>query len=646
MLRTIRQNLIFCLLFGIIPNSLLAQALPISAVQGTGTTSAYEGQVISTTGNIVTARGSGFFFIQSPPAAADDDPLTAEGLLVLESYFGSVGDVVSVTGMVVEEDGMTALANAVVTPAGSHLPLPPAVVLDDNLPSPDPASVHSFERLEGMRVQFSAVANGPSSSFETAPLRIGNERVFREPGIGYPGLPGLPVWDSNPELFWFDPNGLNAPNNRFIATGARVEAEAVLLEAGSRFWIALATDYSLADNATDASAVRPKAANEYTVGSLNLLRYFEDEPDFSLKTSKLVRYIGEQMRWPDILAVQEAGSLAALNALCDALQARYPTVSYNAYLLPSNSAMKSGFLVRDNLQNVQLTQLGASEVFTFSGGLLHDRPPLLLRATLPAEKPVNVQVLNLHMRSLIGIEGEGGLSEFVRNKRHQQGISVAQMIEELRPDGNLVVLGDFNAFPFTDGYVDVFSQIVGQNSLGALLPPLSITTPPLTSQLQSLPAEQRYSYVFRGSAQALDYCLTADFEGLTANGLQYARGNADFPEAYASNPNLPLRASDHDGLVLFVAPDGTVPAGAAVASSVLNLVGPNPIRQGQTLQLKSGTTSLRQLQLYSANGQLLEQRGLQAAQYAFTWPRLPAGVYILVLQNERETARYRVLSLD
>jgi hypothetical protein len=208
------------------------------------------------------------------------------------------------------------------------------------------------------------------------------------------------------------------------------------------------------------------------------------------------------------------------------------------------------------------------------------------------------------------------------------------------------VLGDFNAFHFTDGYVDVFNQIGGQNSLGALLPPLSITVPPLANQLESLPPSERYSYVFQGSAQALDHCLTADLEGLKVNELQYARGNADFPEAYASNPNLPLRASDHDGLVLFVEPDGTVPTAEPTASSALRLMGPNPIRQGQSVQLKSEATPLRQLRLYSANGQLLVQRKLQGTQYAFTWPRLSAGVYLLVLQNGRETIRYRVLSLD
>lgn len=645
MLKPYRRNLLFCILFGILLNNAQAQVLPISEIQGAGSSSAYQEQVVTTAGNIVTAKGNGFFFIQSPPTAADDDPLTAEGLLVVEAYFGDVGDVVSITGRVVEEEGMTALVNPIITPSGSNLPLPTPVVLDESLPASVPMAVHSLERLEGMLVQFSAVANGPSTSFETTPLRIGEERVFREPGIKYPGLPGLPVWDGNPELFWFDPNGLNAPNNRFIATGATVESTAVLFEASPSFWLALAASYTV-NNVVEASTVRPKEPEEYTVGALNLLQYFEDEPGFDLKTNKLIRYIGEQMRWPDVLAVQEAGSLSALNTLADALQARYPTVSYNAYLLPNNGSIKSGFLVRSYLQNVQITQLGTNEVFTFSGGLLHDRPPLLLKATLPVEESVRIQVLNLHMRSLIGIEEEEGFAEFVRRKRHQQGISVAQMVEELRTGGNLIVVGDFNAFPFTDGYVDVFNQIAGQNTMGALLPPLLITTPPLTSHIQSLPAEERYSYVFQGSAQALDHCLTANFDGLTAKGMEYARGNADFPEAYAANPNLSLRASDHDGLVLYLAPSTSVGSEDVAGRSTLQVTAPNPIEPGQQLQFQNTNALLRRYSIYDLTGRIVFQAPLSGQQSNITWPLLPAGIYMLVIEGERSTWRRKMVSGD
>lgn len=614
------------------PNSLGAQPLELWEIQGDDLSSPYEGETVTLERNIVIAKGSGFFFIQSPAERSDNDPMTSDAVLVATAYFGSTGDVVDVTGTVAEEDGTTAIVDASVTSTGNSLPLPAPVALSEQFPSPEPTLVHSLERVEGMRVQFVATANGPSSSFETVPLRIGEARVFREPGIRFPGLSGLPVWDGNPELFWFDPNGLDAPNNRFIATGSRVEGTAVMIEAGLGFWLALADSYTV-EAVTDAAPVRPKEPGEYTVGSLNLLRYFIDEPDFDSRTSKLVRYIGEQMRWPDILAVQEAGSLEALDALADALEDRYPNVRYEAYLLPSNGSFETGFLVRDYIQGASVLQYRANQVFTFSGGLLHDRPPLLLRATLPTEPPQDIQVLNLHLRSLIGIEGDDGLAEFVRNKRHQQGISVAQIVEELRIDGNLVVMGDFNAFPFTDGYVDVFHQISGGNTLGALFPPLPITSVPLDNQLLSLPAEDRYSYVFQGSAQALDHCLTANFEGLQTNGMAYARGNADFPTAYFSNSNLALSSSDHDGLVLYVGPEGMVAASEASQANGLEINGPNPIAAGETLTLNSQSSALARVTIYDMMGRAVYQSPLSGKSVDMAWPVLPAGEYVLVLED-------------
>jgi endonuclease/exonuclease/phosphatase family metal-dependent hydrolase len=642
MLRAILLNLLFCLLFGINLNNIQAQSLEPWQVQGDGLSSPYLGQTVTLEGNIVIAKGSGFFFIQSPEDRSDNDPMTSDALLVAAAYFGGVGDVVDVTGLVAEEDGTTTIVNASVTGTGNSLPLPSPVMLTDEFPSPEPSPVHSLERVEGMRVQFVATANGPSSSFETVPLRIGEARVFREPGIRFPGLSGLPVWDGNPELFWFDPNGLGEPNNRFIATGSRVEATAVMIEAGIGFWLALADSYTV-EAVTDATSVRPKESGEYTVGSLNLLRYFIDEPDFDTRTSKLVRYIGEQMRWPDILAVQEAGSLEALDALVDALEDRYPTVRYEAYLLPSNGSIKTGFLVRDYIQGVSVLQYRANQVFTFSGGLLHDRPPLLLRATLPTEPPQDIQVLNLHLRSLIGIEGDDGLAEFVRNKRHQQGISVAQIVEELRIDGNLVVMGDFNAFPYTDGYVDVFHQISGGNTLGALFPPLPITSSPLDNQLLSLPAEDRYSYVFQGSAQALDHCLTANFEGLQTNGMAYARGNADFPTAYSSNSNLALSSSDHDGLVLYVGPEGMVAASETSQANGLEINGPNPISAGEPLQLSSRKGALSQITIYDVVGRVVYQSQLSGRRVDLVWPELSAGGYVVVLEDNGGDRQQRVV---
>lgn len=642
----LKQRLIFLVaiaLFRIGLNAAFAQPIEIWEIQGAEVSSPYEGQVVVTEGNIVTARGNGFLAIQCPPQRADGDELTSDGIIVYGSYFGQPGDVVDVRGRVEEADGMTVLAgsNVQVTFTGQQMPLPEPVLLPEALLSPVWSELHVLERFEGMRVQFDAIANGPNDGSGRVPLRIGAERLFREPGIPYPGLPGLPVWDTNPELFWFKPNGLNAPNNRFINTGSAISATAIMIEDGERFWMALPDSYTVVPGPT-AAAVREQLPNEFTVGSFNAYLLSDDLPDAAYQ--KRARYIVQQMRAPDIIALQEVTSLSVLNRLAYFLEQLDPQLRYDTYLRPSNLDLKLGYLVKKRLSNVQVSQLGANEVFTFGGGLLHDRPPLLLQALLPTSPPTPIQVLNIHARSLLGIES-GPLTGFVRNKRHQQAISIASMVGQLRQSGNLVVVGDFNAFEFTDGYVDLFNQVSGLPSLGAQLAPLSIVTPPVQAMLLSLPPEERYSYVFQGNAQALDHCLTANLQGLLATDLQYARGNADFPDAYADNPVSPLSASDHDGLVLFL--EAERPVGRfspEIAATDLWVKGPNPVFPGQVLGLGSEKGHLLGVTLFAITGQRLAEQALNGPIASWTWPEVPAGLYFLRVESSAGSRVIRMVS--
>jgi hypothetical protein len=71
----------------------------------------------------------------------------------------------------------------------------------------------------------------------------------------------------------------------------------------------------------------------------------------------------------------------------------------------------------------------------------------------------------------------------------------------------------------------------------------------------SLPAEERYSFVFGGNAQVLDHALTSSaLDGLVTD-FAYARGNADSPNALLDDGTTTLRASDHDALVLYILAD-------------------------------------------------------------------------------------------
>lgn len=606
------------------PAALTGQTvLEIWQIQGSGGISPYTFQTVTTGPNVVTAVGSGFFFMQTPEQRSDGNALTAEGLLVIASVPGgvSVGAAVTVTGQISEDDGMTTLYAQEVTVTSAGAALPPAIALGPALPSPLPAALPSLERIEGMRVVIEeARVCGPSNFDEDAALSLGAALPQREPGILFPGQSGLPVWDGNPEIFWIDPDALNAPNNRFLSVGMRVSGSGVMMQYGERYFF-LPLQYSTSGSAL-VEAVRPKAPGELTVGSYNALQLRTDVNNYSQRLAKAARYIVEALRAPDILALQEVGSLTALQDLALQIGQLDGSISYVPHFRTGNDDIHLAFLVKSGLQEVSVTQLG-KDMFLSLGGRLHDRPPLLLEAQLPTTPPTSIAVLNLHLRSLLGIEGAD--ANFVRTKRHEQAVSVAQMVQA-RQAQNLVVVGDFNAFPFTDGYVDVLSQIAGRSSLGAQFAVQPIVSPALTDHAASLPEEARYSYIFDGSAQQIDHCLSTALPDFVEAELQLARGNAGAALAFAPNTQLFQRSSDHDGLVLFLLPAALVSAHEAAPEALRCY--PNPVAASQRLYIK-GLDAPMPLVLFDALGRQVAEGRLDATAGGWVAPAgLPPGMYV------------------
>jgi len=173
----------------------------------------------------------------------------------------------------------------------------------------------------------------------------------------------------------------------------------------------------------------------------------------------------------------------------------------------------------------------------------------------------------LHMRSLGGIEGTR-----TQQKRYEQAQSVAgkiQDIQEADPEVNLVVLGDVNAFEFTDGYVDLAGIVKGdfdpnESVVCAVNDCVDLVSPNLVDEVLNLDPEERYSFIFRdsfnaagsrGDAQILDHAMTSQGLVPLVTGLEFARGNVDAAEELVEDDGtldqLVLRSSDHDGLVLY-----------------------------------------------------------------------------------------------
>ncbi len=548
-------------------------AAEIYEIQGAGMSSPLVGQKIRTTSNVVTAIAPNGFFIQTPDYRADASAETSNGVLVFtgSAPVVTVGDLVDVEGTVAEYFEMTEITSPVVTVQGASQPLPAAISFDETTPSSSATRpANEMERFEGMRIYVAtATAAEATNQYGETSVVAGPVRPFREPGILYPGLPGLPVWDGNPEIFEIDAEGLGLPALTVGGGETITDIDGVLAYSFGNYQVWPAS-FSYSGSGPSTRPVRPRTPGELTVGAQNLFRLFDDRNDpalsepviatatYQARLGKISRWVRNVLGAPDILAVSEVEGLPALQDLAHRINADEAGLDYTAWLMEGNDVggIDVGFLVRGSVVVDAVWQHGADEVFEYDGALLNDRPPLVLEARYTANgADFPVVVVAAHQRSLLGIEG----TDRVRQKRLAQAESLAGLVQQIQtssPDARVVVAGDFNAFEFTDGFVDVLGVVSGNlDPAGALLEGTDLVSPDLSNQVLSIDASDRYSYVHEGNAQVIDHVLTSSGLDPYVRGASFARGNADAPESLGNDQESDLRASDHDGLVIYLMTD-------------------------------------------------------------------------------------------
>ena len=494
----------------------------IHEIQGSGDVSPLVGQVVQTPDNIVTAVGPTGFFIQTPDYRVDNNVATSQGIFVFTSNAPTVqvGQQVDVKGTVTEFFGMTELTGPLtIAVDASNMPLPAYFVM--------PAGFSTFERLEGTLVRVTnGVAADGTDQFNETMIVAGSSRPFRAPGVN---------GGDHPEIFDVDPTELGGAAQQIVG-GATIQ----LAEGPFAYWF---NDYGIwtttlqFTNPAYPRPVRARNAGELTVGAQNMLRFLDNDPRLSRVSNHIRNVLGS----PDVLAVSEVMSLDALTDLAEQLNFDDASLGYTAHLIEGHDigCIDVGFLVRDSVSvSGAVAQLGANDTWidpdTNAPALLNDRPPLLLRGSyINNGSPYPFAVIAVHQRSLIDVE----TSARVRAKRQAQAQALASYVQTLQtaePGLRLVVTGDFNAFEFNDGYVDVMNIVTsGAN---------------LTNQVLTVSAGDRYSYIENGVAQVLDHSLTSAPLNPYVRDFDFARANADAP--FASSP-----ASDHEGLVLFVMTD-------------------------------------------------------------------------------------------
>ncbi len=534
----------------------------IFEIQGSGMTSPFADQYVATKNNVVIALASRGFFMQTPAIRADNDIETSDGLYVYTGNTPSVvvGDLVSVVGQLVEYNNFTEYAyGSQVTIHSSGNAIPAMVMFDENVPSKiQPQAENELERFESMIVSFDGVVTGASDKYGDAAVVAGSQRAFREPGITYPGKDDLPVFDGNPEIFEIAPDGLGGDNVDLVA-GQTLSATGPLGYSYGDYQI-WPMSLTLGETPELLNKVRQKVAGEMTVGSLNMYRPSQIQSKYEVRLTKISQFVREEMHAPDILAVSEVETLAVLQTIADKINADDNSINYRPYLIEGNDVggIDVGFLIRNTVEMDEVIQYGKDLVFDYGykTGSLNDRPPLLFKGRVIANgSNFPIQVLVVHNRSLSGIDSK----EYVPRKRLEQAQFVAGVVQDIQAadsNVNLVVTGDFNAYQFSDGYVDVLGQITGTAVEGAsMLWQPSPVSPILTNQVNLIDQDQQYSFVYQGSAQVLDHALTTQNLNSLVTEFVYARGNSDAPANLVNNDINAMRASDHDGIVLFITMD-------------------------------------------------------------------------------------------
>lgn len=585
----------------------------IHDIQGSGTASPLINQTVTTSG-IVTLLKTGTnnrgaassFFIQTPDANADADPNTSQGLLVFTGSVPTVavGDEVTVTGTVVEFNGMTEISPvSSVSLIDTGNPLPTPIALTTTILDPTAAPTQpQLEKYEGMRLSAESLTTvAPNDNFyDVYTVITGVARPLREPGIEIsktvPPDPSSGIvdcciarWDENPERLLVDTNArAGALLNAYTSLVVFSNIAGPLDFSFDKYRLIPDATLSASANISVVPAPVP-TSSEFTVAGTNI-ENFNNDP---IQRAKAALAIKNVLQLPDIIGAIEIFDLADLQALADEIQT-ISGVTYAPYLIEGDGTTGDNdqdvaFLVKTSRVAVDsVTQELASETFVEPGtstvAILHDRPPLVLRGRVdPAGVNLPVIAIVNHTRSFIDIDQDPGNGPRVREKRKKQAESIAALFQTLQtnnPTTPIISVGDYNAYQFSDGYTDPLATLKGtptsdDNIVVDASPDL--INPNFFNLTDNLPADQQYSFNFAGTLQALDHILVnrTAYDRRTRNFIIH--NNTDFPEVpaglYKSNTERTEGYSDHDIALAYFSLTAPTAASVYVGGRVVNQTG-------------------------------------------------------------------------
>ncbi|MBD3886307.1 cadherin-like domain-containing protein [Phormidium tenue FACHB-886] len=572
-------------------------AIRIHDIQGAAHRSPWVGQTVSNVPGIVTALATNGFYLQDPNP--DNDDSTSEGIFVFTSSAPTVavGDSVLVSGAVSEfRPGnnannltITQIASPTITTVSSGNALPTATILGnggraipteiitndaaggsvENAATPfDPAEdgIDFYESLEGMQVQI----NNPVTTSPTANFGSSEEIwVLADNGANATSRTArggslITATDFNPERIQLDDLVNSALTLPTADVGAQLSTITGVVSYDFNNYEVLA---STAPTVVQPSTLQKEVTNltgnaeQLTVATFNVENL--DPGDGAAKFGALANAIVNNLKSPDIISLEEiqdnngptndsvVDASVTFQALIDAIAtAGGPTYEYRQ-ISPVDDTnggepggnIRVGFLYNpgrvDFVDRSGSTSTSSTTVTDASNDGTPDlsASPGLIDPTNPAfnasRKPLvgefvfngqTVYVIGNHFNSkggddpLFGPNQPPSLSS--EAQRNQQATIVRDFVQNIlsiNPNANVVVAGDLNDFEFSN--------------------PLSILeSGGLNTLIETLPANERYTYNFQGNAQTLDHILVSNNLLTNLNGYDVVHINSEFTD----------QISDHD----------------------------------------------------------------------------------------------------
>ncbi|MCX8062182.1 MAG: endonuclease/exonuclease/phosphatase family protein [Anaerolineales bacterium] len=541
--------------------------IPICRIQGKGFSSDWKGQFVYVQG-IVTAdfdQKRGLIALQQP--SCDQDPKTSDALWVYLSPKADIvrkGDQIQVGGKVVESFGRTQIESnySQITLLTTDNPMPEAVELIP--PQWDTQANLYYEGREAMIVSVS-LANviGPTDSYETTwlmPTVMDVTRLFYDDPRGTGGVFAIDAggdYELSPALKVGDQvaNVFGVLDEAYEAYRVYLLEEPTILE--SPFW-----------GYPQAPVV--SAPNAFRMATFNLSNLFDTEDDpqvndtilskaeYQRRLRKRALVLHEVLGEPEVVALQEAENERVLRDLIDQpeITAPYEIIWEET---PDLRGLDVALLYRsdrlrvmdvrqeqgctdlvdglgpDGNQNVKVPENRPTCDLDGDGNLdgnrLFLRPPLVVKIEMKelhgvGEHPQFVVIVN-HWKSKVE---DSPWMLYTLPRRIKEAEFTADLILRLNmefPTTPLLLAGDFNDFPTS-------------------LPLQKLLATGIVDLTQTLPAEQRYSYTYRGISQNIDYLLLEANKGLQVAQVTPLHFNADYPYSWISRDDTPIRASDHD----------------------------------------------------------------------------------------------------